>query len=75
LLICKVLFQAHLPSKLFFRHRKKAKLKARDAHHKIILIDGLKLVDLMHKYNVGVQIRSTYEVKAIDNDFFDSEEL
>jgi len=53
----------------------KAKLKARDAHHKIILIDGLKLVDLMHKYNVGVQIRSTYEVKAIDNDFFDSEEL
>lgn len=53
----------------------KAILKARDAHHKIILIDGLKLVDLMHKYNVGVQIRSTYEVKAIDNDFFDSEEL
>lgn len=53
----------------------KAKTKARDAHHKIILIDGLKLVDLMHKYNVGVQIKSTYEVKAVDNDFFESEDF
>ena len=33
----------------------KAEKKAGDAHHKIILIDGLKLVDLMHQYNVGVQ--------------------
>lgn len=53
----------------------KAKVKARDAHHTIILIDGLKLVDLMHKYNVGVQTKNYYEVKAIDNDFFDSEEI
>ena len=44
--------------------------KARQAHHKIILIDGIKLVDLMHQYNVGVQIKSTYEVKQIDEDFF-----
>lgn len=51
----------------------KAKTKARDAHHTIILIDGPKLVDLMHKYNVGVQIKSVYEVKAVDNDFFDAE--
>lgn len=53
----------------------KAKTKASNAHHKIILIDGLKLVDLMHKYNVGVQIKSTYEVKAVDNDFFESEDF
>lgn len=53
----------------------KAKMKARDAHHTIILIDGIKLVDLMHKYNVGVQTKNYYEVKAIDNDFFDSEEI
>jgi restriction system protein len=45
--------------------------KARDAHHKIILIDGRKLVDLMHKFDVGVQVKTSYEVKAIDNDFFD----
>lgn len=53
----------------------KAKNKARDAHHKIILLDGSKLVDLMHKYNVGVQIKSVYEIKVLDNDFFDSEEI
>lgn len=53
----------------------KAKVKARDAHHKIILLDGSKLVDLMHKFNVGVQTKSHYEVKVIDNDFFDSEEI
>lgn len=53
----------------------KAKVKARDAHHTIILIDGSKLVDLMHKYNVGVQIKNQYEIKVLDNDFFDSEEI
>ncbi len=51
----------------------KAKVKARDAHHTIILIDGPKLVDLMHKYNVGVQTKVVYEIKILDNDFFDSE--
>ena len=53
----------------------KAKMKARDAHHKIILLDGSKLVDLMHKFNVGVQTKNHYEVKVVDNDFFDSEEI
>ncbi len=47
--------------------------KAREAHHSIILIDGSKLVDLMHQYNVGVQIKTTYEVKEVDNDFFEGE--
>jgi len=47
--------------------------KAREAHHSIILIDGSKLVDLMHQYNVGVQVKITYEVKEIDNDFFEGE--
>lgn len=47
--------------------------KAREAHHSIILIDGPKLVDLMHQYNVGVQVKTTYEVKEIDNDFFEGE--
>lgn len=45
--------------------------KAREAHHTIILIDGTKLVDLMHQYGVGVQVRNTYEVKEIDEDFFE----
>jgi restriction system protein len=51
----------------------KAVQKADNAHHTIILIDGLKLVDLMHQYNVGVQVKNTYEVKELDNDFFESE--
>lgn len=53
----------------------KAKIKARDAHHKIILLDGSKLVDLMYKFNVGVQTKNLYEIKILDNDFFDSEEI
>ena len=47
--------------------------KAREAHHSIILIDGAKLVDLMHQYNVGIQIKTVYEVKELDNDFFEGE--
>ncbi len=53
----------------------KAKNKARNAHHTIILLDGSRLVDLMHKYNVGVQTKSVFEIKAVDNDFFDYEEM
>jgi len=46
--------------------------KAHDAHHKIILIDGEKLVNLMYQYGVGTQVRNVYEVKEIDEDFFES---
>lgn len=52
-----------------------AEIKAKEAHHTIILIDGSKLVDLMHKYNVGIQIKNHYEVKILDHDFFDTEEI
>ncbi len=45
--------------------------KAHDAHHTIILIDGKKLVSLMYQNNVGIQIKSTYEVKQLDSDFFE----
>lgn len=48
----------------------KALEKARSAHHKIICIDGQKLVTLMHEFNVGIQVRTTYEIKQIDEDFF-----
>lgn len=52
-----------------------AQKKAREAHHKIILVNGTKLVELLHKFNVGVQVKSYYEVKVLDNDFFESEDL
>jgi restriction system protein len=52
-----------------------AKTKVREAHHTIILIDGSKLVDLMHKFNVGIQIKNKYEVKIVDEEFFDTGEI
>jgi restriction system protein len=48
-----------------------AVVKAKEAHHKIILIDGEKLVDLMYQFGVGVQVTNTYEIKQIDEDFFE----
>src|SRR5690625_400580 len=47
--------------------------KEREAHHSIILIDGAKLVHLMLQYNVGVQVKTVYEVKELDNDFFEED--
>ena len=49
---------------------KGAEEKAKNAHHKIILIDGDKLVDLMHEFNVGIQVKASYDIKHIDEDFF-----
>lgn len=51
----------------------KALEKARSAHHKIICIDGNKLVSLMHEFNVGIQVRTIYQIKQIDEDFFDEQ--
>ena len=40
---------------------------------KIILIDGIELAELMIEYNVGVSNQQTYEIKKMDNDYFDEE--
>lgn len=37
----------------------------------VILINGKKLVDLMVKYNVGVQNNYSYDIKKIDRDYFE----
>lgn len=47
-----------------------AKKKAHDAQHKIVLIDGVKLADLMYQYGVGVQVKKSYEIREVDEDFF-----
>lgn len=44
--------------------------KVRNSHRTIILIDGEKLAELMIEYGVGVQVKNTYEVKEVDEDFF-----
>ncbi|RMG54600.1 MAG: restriction endonuclease [Bacteroidetes bacterium] len=41
--------------------------------HKIILIDGIRLTDLMIENNVGLSISDTYHIKKIDTDYFEAE--
>jgi len=37
---------------------------------RIVMIDGKRLADLMIRYGVGVQVRETYNIVEIDEDFF-----
>ena len=37
--------------------------KAREAHHKIVLVDGEFLADLMYEHSVGVQGKDVYYLK------------
>ncbi len=38
---------------------------------RVVLIDGPQLASLMIRYGVGVQVKSTYHIVAIDEDFFE----
>lgn len=49
---------------------KEAEEYARNIELKVILIDGVRLANLMIEHNVGVTTSSNYEVKKIDGDFF-----
>ena len=40
---------------------------------KIILIDGIQLSELLIEHNIGVSNQQTYEIKKIDNDYFEEE--
>jgi restriction system protein len=46
---------------------------ANSVQHKVILIDGLKLTDLMIEHGIGVSIVKQYSLKKIDNDYFSEE--
>lgn len=37
---------------------------------KIVLIDGIRLAELMIEHNLGVTVESSYEIKRIDSDYF-----
>lgn len=41
--------------------------------HKVILINGEMLTQLMIEYNVGVSKLTSYEIKRIDSDYFEEE--
>ncbi|MDO5644873.1 MAG: restriction endonuclease [Dermabacter sp.] len=47
-----------------------ARLYAENVPTRIILIDGARLTGLMIRYGVGVQVKETYKVVEIDEDFF-----
>ncbi|MDJ0319991.1 hypothetical protein [Pseudarthrobacter sp. PS3-L1] len=38
---------------------------------RVILIDGARLVGLMIKYRVGVQVKQSYDIVELDEDFFE----
>lgn len=38
---------------------------------KIVLIDGVQLAQLMIDYNLGVSVQRNYEIKRLDNDYFE----
>jgi restriction system protein len=44
---------------------------AKDIQTTVILIDGRRLVTLMIEYRVGVQVKQSYDVVDIDEDFFE----
>lgn len=44
---------------------------ANNVPSRVILIDGTRLATLMIKYRVGVQVKESYDVVELDEDFFD----
>lgn len=36
-----------------------------------MLIDDIQLAQLMIDYNLGVSVQRTYEIKRLDNDYFE----
>lgn len=53
---------------------KQAREYARGLQQRVILIDGLRLTDLMTEFGVGVRASRVIEVKRLDEDFFSNEE-
>jgi len=48
-----------------------AKDYAQSIPTRVILVDGNRLAELMIKYRVGVQIKQTYDIVELDEDFFE----
>ncbi|MDR1911478.1 MAG: restriction endonuclease [Helicobacteraceae bacterium] len=48
---------------------------ARSRNHRVVLIDGDALADLMIRYRLGVQIKQTVELLKIDQDYFSGDDV
>jgi restriction system protein len=49
---------------------KEAEAYVSSIDHKIVLIDGKRLAELMIDYDVGVTTVTTYQLKRVDSDYF-----
>lgn len=38
---------------------------------RVVLIDGMQLAELMIRYNLGVSVKESYQIKSIDSDYFE----
>lgn len=47
---------------------------ARGLNTKVVLVDGEMLIDLMLRYNIGVRVVQTLELKELDQNYFEEEE-
>jgi restriction system protein len=54
------------------RFTKSAKDYVQNIDTTVVLIDGARLTELMIDYAVGVAHRTTYEIKSLDTDYFES---
>ncbi len=52
-------------------YSKEARTYVQGIQQKIVLINGSELAKYMIEYNVGVSLKKCYEVKRIDNDYFE----
>ncbi|MHB0984796.1 MAG: restriction endonuclease [Sulfuricella sp.] len=52
---------------------KEAKGYASQVNHRVILIDGPMLAELMMDYDLGVSIKEVYTVKRLDSDYFEED--
>lgn len=52
-------------------YTKDAREFSRAATKSIVLINGEELAKYMIEYNIGVSVKKTYEVKRLDNDYFE----
>jgi restriction system protein len=50
---------------------KAANMAKNSKHHFVRLVDGQELAELMMKHNLGVRLKKGYEIKEIDNSFFE----
>lgn len=52
-----------------------ARLFAEQVPIRLVLIDGTELTRLMVRYGVGVAVKETFQLKSVDDDFFEDSDL